>query len=70
MSTFKAIKTGSTPDSIAEPVLCSFPCNMPPNLAKMHFTVLQDKKRRVVKAEHKGIKYEAKNFGKDMSRKD
>ena len=87
MTSFKPLRTtdfeetSDVPNpSISEPILASFPSNLPSAkvLQKMNFNVYQMDKaigkkktvRRVIKAEHKGIKYEAKNYAGQMNEKD
>ena len=89
LTTFKALRTSEhdpeiNPDSsnncITEPILASFPSNLPSEkaLSKMHFNVYQLEKniakkksvRRVIKAQFKGINYEAKSYSADMGDKD
>lgn len=98
MTEFKTIRTSdksssSDPSasdipSITEPILASFPQNLPPAhiLRKMHFNIYQQEKnaqaktttdpnkkkavRRVIKAEHKGIRYEAKAHTSEAQSRD
>ena len=89
MTSFKPLRTtdynnGDPSDAphlnpcITEPILASFPSNLPTGhaLKKMAFNVFQSEKpskkgvRRVVKAEYKGIKYEAKNYSSEIQDKD
>lgn len=66
MTEFKVVRTHDSEGAaaISEPLLASFPANVPPALGKMRFSVYQQEARkgpkRVVKAEYKGLKYEAK----------
>lgn len=65
---------------ITEPILASFPSNLPKSevLSRMNFNIYQLDKtsskkktvRRVIKAEYKGIKYEAKSYTAEMGEKD
>ena len=72
----KFVVYDTTPDSekiLAEPILASFPENIPKNeqLKKMKFNIYQQEKksqyqtknRRVIKSHRKNIKYTAENFG-------
>ncbi len=87
MTSFKPVRTtdfDETSESpnpfITEPILASFPNNLPKSqvLSKMNFNIYQLDKttskkktvRRVIKAEHKGIKYEAKSYSAEMGEKD
>lgn len=80
---FKVVRTHDKDEqdaenTISEPLLASFPANMPSAkaLSKMQFNVFQQQSKkapkRIVKAEYKGIKYEAKSYqghaaGKDQA---
>jgi A49-like RNA polymerase I associated factor len=89
MTSFKPLRTtdynGGEPSDTAhlnpnltEPILASFPCNLPTGdiLKKIPFNLYQSEKpskkgvRRVIKAEHKGIKYEAKSYSAEMCERD
>ena len=89
MTSFKPLRTtdynnGDPSDdpqlnpNITEPILASFPSNLPsgPALKKMSINLFQSEKpskkgvRRVIKAEHKGIKYEAKSYSAEIQEKD
>ena len=72
----KFVLYSTTPDSekvLAEPILASFPENMPKadTLKQMKFSIFQQEKksqyqtknRRVIKSERKNVKYTAENFG-------
>jgi hypothetical protein len=68
----------STAHLLAEPVLVSFPANIPTedNMQKMKFNIYQlpkngkpntNKNKRVVKSERKNIEYTANNFSKGVA---
>ena len=78
--------TSSDKATLVEPILASFPSNMPSTEAfkEMQFTIYQQqskdsgfkssatkkKNRRVIKAQRKGVKYEAKSYLHDANTKD
>jgi hypothetical protein len=59
---------------LTEPVVCSFPSNVPPSLDKMNFNIYEQQqstttKKRILKSQSKQIKFQSASFSAETKSK-
>lgn len=73
MTSFQLVNLTSQTSELQEPVVCSFPSNVPPHLDEMAFNIYEKQdaqnKKRLLKSQSKSLKYTSTSFNQDTKAK-
>lgn len=73
MTSFQLVNLTSQTNELQEPVVCSFPYNVPPQLDQMAFNIYEKtdahNKKRLLKSQSKSLKYTSTSFNQDTKTK-